>query len=143
MPGGKEMNNIDLHKRLQPFYKEKMGALIKWDKFYVKSNSIEAIFLFEQDNQFFCLEKDTLGTTIFGTKNTRLRDDAILRIPLPIDPVNPERGLLGMLLSHGVHRIEVSSGGLVNIWRAGSFVVNELDLETALLKALIEQEGYE
>lgn len=57
--------------------------------------------------------------------------------PLPIDPVNPERGLWKMLKGHKT--LIESSNSIIVYTDCGAF--SGTDPEEALLKALISQEG--
>lgn len=116
---------LELHKRLQGFYKEKMGVLQIGDMFY---------------NPF-------RNKLYFADKETVIIDGCYV-LPLPIDPVNPERGLWGMLnknfkwelscfwegdtLFHSVARIPKINDTLFYY---------APDPETALLKALCAQEN--
>ena len=69
--------------------------------------------------------------------------EELIRLPLPIDPVNPKRGLLGML--KGFKTLANPLGKWViagDLGNPENFYADESDTPTeALLRALIAQEG--
>lgn len=76
--------------------------------------------------------------------------DSVIRLPLPIDPVNPERGLWGMI-DWGKFELKLLDEGLVAIyWKDYSHIMpvnKEIDynisINIALLKAIAHQWGIE
>jgi len=77
--------NLDMIKRLQPLFNEKMGEWQIGDEYY---NGYKSKFVNEVDLYWF----NTL-TIYTGEFEPPIR----LRIPKPIDWLNPERGLWGMV----------------------------------------------
>ena len=69
-------------------------------------------------------------------------DTTCYRLPLPIDPVNPERGLLGMIDEFDVmYKFKDSMWHLETSFHKAGTGVEANNPTTALLKALCEQEG--
>jgi hypothetical protein len=134
---------LEMHQRLQPLYKKMMGEWQGYDKAIQDGIEGRIIVMFDYNNQpsTFVFWSD------YEIEPIPLKDDT-LRIPLPIDPVNPERGLWGMVDWEKYY---------LNTMKAGSVIIrqkpkNEHDFdslncriigdpEEALLKALLEQEG--
>jgi len=114
---------LDMIKRLQPFFKERMG---EWQLFDDLVNS---------DGEFVApviepMEINTLNDEDIGV------NEGVLRIPKPIDWQNPERGLWGM-----IRRFKTLGEGTDCVCYISNHVeVTGKDPFTALLKALCEQE---
>ena len=111
---------LDMIKRLQPLFKEKMG---EWQ--------IGDIIILP-DGDLDCIYKADVVTWRMMPQLSDAFDDC-LRIPKPIDWQNPSRGLWGML--KGFKQL-----------KQGTVVVDRKeyiapDPVTALLMALCEQEG--
>ena len=69
---------LDMYKRLQSLFKEKMGV--------------------PQGNDFVCV--GTENNNVIAWSKFRMSSGeytSFIRLPLPIDPINPERGLLEMI----------------------------------------------
>jgi hypothetical protein len=100
---------LELHKRLQKLYKDKIGHDIRLLR-TVPSVKVDGISV-------YC--------------------------PLPIDPVNPERGLWGMVCWKKWLQESTEVDGEILIFQRMSNGGKQFtgDPETALLKALITQEG--
>jgi len=62
------------------------------------------------------------------------------RLPLPIDPVNPERGLWGMVDWSRIEILASHDDGTVSVAEPGTFM-GRFNVTEALLQALCEQEG--
>jgi len=86
---------LDMIKRLQPFFKEKMGEWQVGDEFYNEVvGELGAVHKIHADGlECFYYEG---GVGFIGYRNI---DNKLLRIPKPIDWQNPERGLWGMITS--------------------------------------------
>lgn len=119
---------LRLHTLLQMFYKERMGE-------YRQGDRMNYTYYPSQPHIFFVDAVDE--------KQRHINMDACIRLPLPIDPVNPERGLWGMI-DWSDFRIagydfyatmELHSG---NDWSSGRTTP-----ELALLRALAKQVGVE
>ena len=133
--GSMTKEQIDLLKRLQPFFKEKMG---KWQ---FNDNGI-TIYREGWINftVFMELDDDTLCvvTKEYGRINFVPSDENLLRIPEPIDRYNSERGMWDMI---GGFK-DLSSDSKGESWiKLYNQKVNRGDPFTALLKALCIQEG--
>jgi hypothetical protein len=121
--------NLGMIKRLQPLFKEKMGEWQEGDEYYL---------LHLEYSKFYCDQCDTTNY---------LNNSSVLRIPKPIDWQNPERGLWGM--------VDWKKFVIVDCWAYDHMYIKrrpknendwskfraEADPFTALLKALVEQEG--
>lgn len=69
-------DELNLYKKLQPLFREKMGTLVETDLYWCdKCQKVEPYLT-------YCCEDE---------------NGPLIILPLPIDPVNPERGLLGMI----------------------------------------------
>lgn len=121
---------LEMHKRLQPLYREKMG---EW----------------ELGDLYYDITKKTVCVVTFQDKLKIYRQNDLF-LPLPIDPHNPERGLLGMLKSNWTlsgpryNDPVITSYGLCLIDSEGLEVVGYSEGETpeeAILKALCQKEG--
>jgi hypothetical protein len=126
---------IDMIKRLQPVFKEKMGKAIKGDDYIWLPTMEQDVVLSEFQSRCASSGK------------------SFLLIPKPIDWRNPERGCLGML--HEDFKIQkyVPACKITNTYeyridhyytinqKIHDYHVIDTDLFTALLKALCEQEG--
>lgn len=116
---------LDMIKRLQPFFKERMGD---WQEFDFHYNELFGHGVIEDQER---------------ADDFHIADDPNdLRIPKPIDWQNPDRGLWGMLL--GVKTLTQNAIGCSLIVTTESYQRkywdNNYDPFTALLKALCEQE---
>jgi len=115
---------LKYYKALQPFFKEKMGDWQAGDEFAIKSINTITLTVQEDPNAI---------------------PDHAIRIPLTIDDINPERGLLGMVKMSKSDCVII--GGietLVSITIKGVDEIIVADTPTlALLKALCAQKGVE
>ncbi len=123
-------------KALQPFFDEKMGP--------------------QQVGDWVILKRDfpiipEIITNVFASMspfdtNMRARCNPAhyYRLPLPIDPHNPERGLWGMVDWMGLF-VNIDHDGMINIFSGfdnGESITDGWQTPTlALLKALAAQEG--
>jgi hypothetical protein len=120
---------LDMIKKLQPLFKERMGEWQVGDEFYP--------IAFDSDYQLFVIDRGNLD--ILDQFGNQLPMADVLRIPKPIDWQNPKRGLWGMIdwdmwiLSTGIDNANVY------IRSADCYIKD--DPFTALLKALCEQDG--
>ena len=112
--------NLDMIKRLQPLFREKLGDIVDGD---------------ELVNPF-----SDKGRTSFVCGNNQMGLDDCLRIPKPIDWQNPERGLWGMInwKRFDIKRVSESGGVFLTGGDSGDGFVDPF---TALLMALVQQEG--
>jgi hypothetical protein len=123
------MNNETLkyYIALQPKFREVMGEWQSGDAYY---NQL--------DRDFGCVE-DAVCDDFNANKFY------VFRLPLPIDPRNPERGLWGMLDKQYAYILAVFTQAKLSIFD-GSKVLRAFETNTtelALLKALAHQEGVE
>jgi hypothetical protein len=129
--------NLERHIRLQPLYRKMMGEWREFDRYY-NINFGEGVV------------EDTARADEFN--NAEDPDD--LRLPLPIDPVNPKRGLWGMVDWSKLRYEQWGPDGEIAIFKLPCIHLNEeMDLpikdhpfivgdpETALIKALCKQDG--
>ncbi len=88
------------------------------------------------------------GNPCFVNNQTdrRLLNDSTIRLPLPIDPFHPERGLIGMLKGppiqlNGINSIETDVNWLCSVYIGERLYMMLADTPClALLKALAAQE---
>jgi hypothetical protein len=76
-----------------------------------------------------------------GLVDHNIIDGEVLIIPLAIDPVNPERGLWGMIDWERWSVSEYNTVGYLRLKNSITKTVHIYAPYTALLKALVEQEG--
>lgn len=120
---------LDLYKALQPVFKKAMGPKHDGDILYCHA----ARHLYFEGTYHPC------PLSVSCAENEILCEDRLLRLPLPIDPVNPERGLWGM--------VDWSLGYVIFVTEKGSVWVRDKDGSTiaydsptlALLKVLAHQ----
>ena len=118
---------LDMIKRLQPLFKEKMGAWKEDDYGKYGDCDPEVMVMYIADMN----SPDTPQSW----------KDIWLRIPKPIDWQNPERGLWGMIVGRR-EMVENPLGCTVIVTTEHKqFAYSAPDPLTALLKALAEQEG--
>jgi hypothetical protein len=121
---------LELYKELQPLFKERMGEWQAGDRYATPKGEI-----------LLC----TLAPLGFvaDEEGHLYKENTCIRLPLPIDPVNPERGLLGMLEGdyYDLHYNVYASKWVVrpDLVDGNTFEANTPTL--ALLKALKAQEG--
>jgi len=123
------MENLDLYERLQKVFREKMGPEQIGDRIFDTRDNMVGFIASIDGNRL-----DYITGNAYWTMKWEVD-----RLPLPIDPVNPERGLLGML------------NGIPHLWKATDkwclrLVAKNQYLECkspteALLRALCTQEG--
>ena len=116
---------------LQEFFKEKMGEWRWYDRWYDSENGEDGVVLPGQLTEF-----------------RRGDFQEFIRLPLPIDPYKPERGLLEMI--KGINGDLISIHQTETQWcccffnKISGFVCWYAPTPTlALLKALARQEGIE
>ena len=122
---------LDMIKRLQPLFKEKMGEWKEDDYGKYGDCDPEVMVMYIADMN----SPDTPQSW----------KDIWLRIPKPIDWQNPKRGCWGMV-DWSYASIENMSDGSVEIYinrthKDEKPIFIKADLFTVLLKALAEQEG--
>jgi hypothetical protein len=148
------MNKLEMHQRLQPLYKKMMGDWRPKDGVYQDSFGEGFVVRVHvkrgiQKAEIYFKSVDT----VMEYDITVLNDFAI-RIPLPIDPVNPKRGLWGMVDWSKLRYEQWGPDGELAIFKLPYIQYNEdmgipikdhpfvvAEPETALLMALLEQEG--
>ncbi len=131
---------LDLYDRLTDLFDDKMKHIIPGDFFYIKATQKVNVVL-RYDSFWDTIEIET-GTVHSGIGGYCYNKN-VIRLPLPIDPRNPERGLWGMvdwekwgrnINGEGIYLYDREIGE-VHI----DFTWNNPTL--ALLKALAAQEG--
>jgi hypothetical protein len=143
--GGKMISpeELNLYRRLKKKINEKMGPIISGDRYAIEvlpRDWREEIEGTEDDN--------------WKCKSIKLREVQgynIIRLPLPIDPRNPERGLWGMIGDNIIELVsqrhfgdEISGYTLRYFSKDDPYKIQSQHESTptlALLKALAEQEG--
>jgi hypothetical protein len=122
---------LRLHTLLQPFYKERMDEWQIGDRYY--------------DKKF---KSCSIIHTVMAINYIEGRLAYYVRLPLPIDPVNPERGLWGMI-DWDKYRIASYDNGECFIFTAPTdlscygWSSGRATPELALLRALAKQVGVE
>jgi hypothetical protein len=121
---------LELHKRLQKLYKEKMGDFLNYHQY-------GRVYCQKPYNPTLLIDCDYICPVT--NKDCKHR----LYLPLPIDPVNPERGLWGMVCWKKWLQESTEVDGEILIFQRMSDGGKQFtsDPEEALLKALCEQEG--
>ena len=126
---------LEMHKRLQPLYREKMGEIRTYDSIQCEKYDWVKVVIDCSYADDRCYEDRICDSRIF--------------IPLLIDPCNPERGLMGMLKSNWTlsgpryNDPVITTYGLCLIDWDGLDVLGYYEGETpeeAILKALCQQE---
>lgn len=115
---------LDMIKRLQPLFREKMGDWQVGD------------IIILPDGDLDCIYKTDVVTWRMMPQLSDAFDDC-LRIPKPIDWQNPERGCWGIL--EGTKTLYDHGLGVSH--KTGYKYYPEPDPFTALLMALVQQEG--
>jgi hypothetical protein len=123
---------LKYYTALQPVFRLRMGGLKIHDQFWCPRYT-------RYTNEFLCKEWDCRKGYVDRCEGI---ESCALRIPLPIDPGNPERGCWGMIDSYKKE---------LHTWRSGRSIVELVDKEgvrkiyedrnptLALLKALAVQ----
>ena len=103
---------LKLYEKLQPLFAKKMGPIQSGDRVYRKCTVFgepidEQIWPKDKMFEIVIVREQSSINSYWHCQNEKgeerlLTDQEMLvetctRLPLPIDPVNPERGLLGML----------------------------------------------
>lgn len=129
------MENLELYERLQILFNK--NQLQIGDRIYdYDEGKVGFVSAIDEDRFDYINEN--------GHDYWLSTSDDFLRLPLPIDPVSPERGLWGMVdwIRFGV---DIDSFGLMNIFDSKDDNVSVTDgwrnPTEALLHALCEQEG--
>lgn len=132
---------LELYKRLQPFLKwiPQIGDRVFHD--YPDDGELGIVVdtLIEEDKEYWTIEVHW-GARLHTLKN-KLCLPSWFWLPLPIDPINPERGLWGMLagqLSLANAEGWICRTGIGTIKVACHYADTPTE---AILKALCEQEG--
>lgn len=112
---------IDLLTRLQKFLRERMGKEKNGD-----------MFLSIQRNEISYVVEGS-----YSVDSDISMEDGDIIIPLAIDPINPERGLWGMIDKKGIGFFKEYFLGDLDLLMS----VPTVDIYTALLKTLAEQKG--
>lgn len=91
------MTKLEMHKRLQPLYKKMMGEWIPKDGVY--QGSFREGFIVRTHSKRGVIIADVYYKSVDTVMvyDVRTLNDLAIRLPLPIDPVNPSRGLWGMV----------------------------------------------
>lgn len=125
---------LDSLPKMQEFFREKMGPVQIGDRIFDVRDNMSGFVIAVDGNRVDYVIDDG---SVYWTKLV----DAI-RLPLSIDPVNPERGLLGML--KGFKALANPLGKWViagDLGNPENFYSNKSESPTeALLRALCEQE---
>lgn len=126
------MENLDLYERLQKVFMEKMGPEQIGDRIYDTLDNMVGFISSIDGNR---LDYITSDGNAYWTKKREVD-----RLPLPIDPVNPERGLWGMVDWDRWECIPTQPDGRMTMYCNGRWKFTALPTK-ALLRALCEQEG--
>ena len=126
------MNDLELkyyaHPKMQEKFREAMGIPIAGDRLYMDR---QGLGIYHSNGLVY------FQITAYAF---RLIDERFIRLPLPIDPVNPERGLWSMV-DWEKFFVRIRNSGKINI-QYQDFVVEDYPT-LALLKALAYQWGVE
>ena len=124
---------LDMIKRLQPFFKERMGEWREGDE-YCFWNKFQNKYLYRRVPPN--IRQHNMSDAEFSTQ--------VLRIPKPIDWQNLERGLWGMM-DWKAYTFDIKHDGTVFLNKRSLTLqidcISIGDIFTALLKALCHQEG--
>jgi hypothetical protein len=145
---------LEMHKKLQAFYKKMMGEWIPKDGVY--QGSFREGFIVRTHSKRGVIIADVYYKSVDTVMvyDVRTLNDLAIRLPLPIDPVNPSRGLWGMVDWSKLRYEQWGPDGELAIFKLPYIQYNEdmgipikdhpfvvAEPETALLMALLEQEG--
>jgi hypothetical protein len=127
---------LDMIKKLQPLFKERMGEWQVGDDIYYDNFPAVIIQIKAEGKLAYtrCEDRQNFLSVSFSFAN-----ENFIRIPKPIDWQNPERGLWGIIdldmwiLSTGIDN--------ANAYIRSADCDIKADPFTALLKALCQQEG--
>lgn len=120
----------------QKFFRERMGTWQEGDPY---------LWVSEVKVLFFCEECNVPIPDMERALDAR----RLIRLPLPIDPINPERGLLGMLNTPPQLTPIYDEDNKIVCWEVGwmdkwdAVLVGGKTITEALLRALMQQEGIE
>ena len=133
---------LEMTKRLQPFFKERMGDWQIGDDIYFGNFPAVIVQIKKEEGLLYARFEDSrnfLSADTFCFANNNF-----LRIPKPIDWQNPERGLWGMV-DWKAYTFDIKHDGTVFLNKRSLTLqidcISIGDIFTALLKALCEQEN--
>ncbi|MDD5531119.1 MAG: hypothetical protein PHX21_13960 [bacterium] len=125
-----DKKQLELLIELQPIIKAKMGEWRIGDYGYINGKSNLCIYVYTRQGRKYIR---------LTNEDYLVDDERIIRIPLVIDPINPERGLCGMLdwrkWSFSWKEIAVIFDEYHNV------IFTEDTMAPGMLKALCAQEG--
>jgi len=125
-----DKKQLELLIELQPIIKAKMGEWRIGDYGYINGKSNLCIYVYTRQGRKYIR---------LTNEDYLVDDERIIRIPLVIDPINPERGLCGMLdwrkWSFSWKEIAVIFDDYHNV------IFTEDTMAPGMLKALCAQEG--
>jgi hypothetical protein len=135
------MTKLEMQIALQPLFKKMMGEIIFGDRIFLLKEGIALCSPFKANDENG-KEHSFIHVCYHLREDIATHDISdVIRIPLPIDPVNPERGLWGMV---DWNRYSCwLYGGKISIHSKDREEIEPryLDPEEALLMALMEQEN--
>lgn len=126
--------NLERHIRLQPLYRKMMGEWQFGDRAF---SMLKNCYGYYSSMVMSGVDEIHYFNFFFGHFT---ESDNIIRLPLPIDPVNPKRGLWGMV-DWNIFGLKTKLSGRVYLEGLNTSFEIEDNIETALLKALCEQDG--
>lgn len=119
------------HPKMQEFFRQKMGLFQDGDQ-----------VLYNTHVTYWCEECGDGGFFSNEFMKTKNKDE-LIRLPLPIDPINPERGLWGMIETKTLYLLSPRpSWPYYSVRMGNGDAVTSIDGETptlALLRALAHQ----
>jgi hypothetical protein len=141
---------LEMHKKLQAFYKKMMGEWQVGDRVYYTPDSFFGLVERINRPDYVIVRWTSSG----APSSMEVKKANCIFIPLPIDPVNPSRGLWGMVDWSKLRYEQWGPDGELAIFKLPYIQYNEdmgipikdhpfvvAEPETALLMALLEQEG--
>lgn len=132
------------HPKMREFFAEKMGEWKVGDRVAHIKKPLYGFIVTPESYRGYVKIRFVESESMYVYKDFMAKN--LLRIPLPIDPVNPERGLMGMIEGFAKDDSLYVSQAYKGLWSCG-FVNSEdiyhhwegTTLSLALLKALAAQ----
>lgn len=134
---------LKYYKALQPVFKKKMGGLSPGDRIFLDSKIY--LYKYQKDKDdlgiYYCTDEYGRDVAILNSPLSICPFDKKIYLPLPIDPENPERGLIGMLAKDWLLGNGVNFNGYWVLHQKLNIEFDEESFILAMLKALAAQEG--